>query len=156
MNTPLPPRPTAALPLRRALVALGLLAALSATAKPGNGNGNGNGKARGQSPDFTPPGLVDKGGIPPGLADKSVPGPGRAPIEIPVLKAPPALRIETPPPRPSVKHVWVPGFWAWKSDDYAWAPGAWMMPPEPAAVWVPPRFEKRSTGNVFVSGFWRL
>jgi hypothetical protein len=105
-----------------------------------------------------PPGLADKGGVPPGLADKGGVPPGlrRAPVEIVVLKAPPPLRIEVTPPRPSVKHVWVPGYWAWESNAYVWLPGAWMAPPEPSAVWVAPRLEKRSGVNVFISGYWRL
>ena len=156
MNTPLPLNLVTSDRLRSIAIALGLMVALtgSANAKPGNGNANNNGKGRGNSPDFVPPG---QGGVPPGLADKGVPpGLRRAPIEFVVLKAPPPLRIEPTLPRPSVKHVWVPGFWTWQSDAYVWAPGAWMIPPEPNAVWVTPRFEKRSGGNVFISGFWRL
>ena len=113
-----------------------------ASAKPGNGKGKGN------SPDFVPPGLADKGGIPPGHR--------RAPVEVVVLKAPPSLRVEVMTARPSAKHVWVPGFWAWESNAYVWMPGAWMMPPEPAAVWIPPRYEARSGVNIQISGYWRL
>ena len=126
------------------VVALGLFVVMagSATAKPGNGKGKGN------SPDFVPPGLADKGGIPPGHR--------RAPVEVIVLKAPPPLRIETQLPRPSTRHVWVPGYWMWETNAYAWTPGVWVLPPEPAAVWVPPRYETRSGVSVHISGFWRL
>ena len=132
--------------LRTAVIGIGLLIALtaSATAKPGNGNGKG----RGNSPDFVPPGLADKGGVPPGLR--------RAPVEVVVVKPPPALRIEIPLPRPSPKHIWVPGYWTWQTDAYVWAPGVWMLPPEPNAVWVEPRVEKRSGVSIYISGFWRL
>lgn len=136
-----------------ALVALGLLitSANLASASPGKGKGKGN------SPDFVPPGLADKGGIPPGHVDKSVPpGHRRAPLEVVVMSAPPALRAERMLPRPSATHVWVPGYWMWESSAYVWMPGAWMAPPEPAAVWVAPRFEKRSGVSVFISGYWRL
>ena len=138
-----------------ALVAVGLLATFalssSVAAKPGNGKGKGN------SPDFVPPGLADKGGVPPGQLDKSIPpGHRRAPVEVIVVSAPPALRVEKMPPRPIVGHVWVPGYWMWEADAYVWLPGAWMAPPEPAAVWVAPRFERRSGVNVFISGYWRL
>ena len=124
-----------------------LVTAHVASAKPGNGKG------KGQSGDFVPPG---HGGTPPGLADKVPPGHRRAPVEFVVIKAPPPLRVEVTPPRPSVKHVWVPGYWVWETNAYVWAPGVWMPPPEPAAVWVAPRFETRSGVSVFISGYWRL
>jgi hypothetical protein len=124
-----------------AVLNVSLALASTAIAKPGNGKG------RGQSPDFVPPGQVDKG-VPPGHR--------RAPIEVVVLRSPPALRIEVVPPRPSVKHVWVSGFWSWETNAYVWLPGAWMPPPEPAAVWVAPRFETRGAVSVFISGFWRI
>ena len=124
-------------------VAIGSLIAIlgEAYAKPGNGKGRGN------SPDFVPPGLVDKS-VPPGHR--------RAPVEVIVMKAPPALRIEVVPARPSAKHVWVAGYWYWESNAYAWRPGAWMAPPEPAAVWVTPTFEKRNGVSVYISGYWKL
>jgi hypothetical protein len=143
--------------LRSSATLLGCVIACTclAVAKPGNSNGNGKGK--GQSPDFVPPGLADKGG-PPGLVDKGVPpGLRRAPVEIIVTKLPPPLRVEAVPVRPSVKHVWVPGYWILESSaSYQWSPGVWMLPPEPAAIWVPARVEQRSGVNVFISGFWRL
>jgi hypothetical protein len=111
-----------------------------ALAKPGNGNGKG----KGQSGDFVPPGQVDKG-IPPGLR--------RAPIEIVVRKAPPPLRVEAITVRPSPRHVWVAGYWMWDGG-YVWVPGVWMAPPEPAAVWVVPRYESRS--GIYISGYWKL
>ena len=111
-----------------------------ALAKPGQGKG------RGQSPDFVPPGHVDKG-VPPGLR--------RAPVEVVVVKPPPPLRVEVVLARPSARHVWVPGYWIW-SDGYVWMPGVWMAPPEPAAVWVAPRFETRSGVSVYISGYWKL
>ena len=113
----------------------------TAVAKPGNGKG------KGQSADFVPPGQVDKG-VPPGHR--------RAPIEVVVVKLPPPLRVEVVSPRPSVKHVWVPGYWTWESNGYVWLPGAWMPPPEPAAVWVAPRLETRSGVSIYISGYWRL
>jgi hypothetical protein len=48
-----------------------------------------------------------------------------------VLKAPPPLRVETPLPRPSAKHIWVPGFYAWQSDAYAWTPERGCCPRSP-------------------------
>lgn len=132
--------------IRICVLALSALAAVSlAAAKPDNGKGKG--KGQGQGPDFVPPGHADKG-VPPGLR--------RAPVEFVVVKAPPALRVEVIPARPSVKHVWVPGYWLWEADAYVWMPGVWMAPPEPAAVWIAPRFERRSGVSVFISGYWKL
>jgi hypothetical protein len=123
-----------------------LLSSQMMVADPGNGKGKGKGK--GNSPDFVPPGLVEKGGVPPGQR--------RAPVEIVVKQAPPTVRVEVVPARPSPKHIWVPGFWTWETTAYAWTPGIWMLPPEPAAVWVAPRFESRSGVSVFISGYWKL
>ncbi len=126
---------------------LGLLLAVPAAVTADPPAGKGKGKAHGNSPDFTPPGLVNKG-IPPGHR--------RAPVEFVVVKAPPPLRVETIPARPGAAHVWIGGYWHWESDAYLWVPGAWITPPEPKAVWIPPRVEQRSGVSVFISGFWRL
>lgn len=134
---------------RLALV-LGLMVGLagSVPAKPDHAKGKGNGKAHGAGSDFVPPGLADKGGVPPGLR--------RAPVEIVVTKGPPPVRIEKIPARPGPQHIWVSGYWMWEADAYVWLPGAWILPPEPAAVWVPPRFERRSGVSIFISGYWKL
>ncbi len=122
-----------------------VLAALgTAHAKPDNGKGKG----RGHSGDFTPPGLVDKGGVPPGHR--------RAPVEIVVTAAPPPLRMEKAPARPAAGYLWVAGYWTWAERAYVWVPGVWMPPPEPTAVWVAPRFEARSGLGVYISGYWKL
>ncbi len=123
--------------------------------KPGQSKGKGHGN--GNSADFTPPGRSDRG--PPGLANTGGIPPGhlrRAPVEFRVEQAPPPMRVEQMLPRPTGAQVWVPGYWMWESSTYVWTPGAWMAPPEPAAVWVAPRFEKRSGVTLFISGYWRL
>ena len=95
--------------------------------------------------------------MPPGQADKGVPpGLRRAPVEVVVVKAPPALRVEVVPARPSPKHVWIAGYWLWETNAYAWVPGVWMAPPEPAAVWVAPRVETRSGVTVQITGYWKI
>ena len=126
--------------------ATALLLPCLALADPGNGKGKG--KGRGNSPDFVPPGLVEKGGVPPGLR--------RAPVEIVVKQAPPKARVEVIAVRPGPAYVWVPGYWTWETSAYVWTPGVWVLPPEPAAVWVPPRYEPRSGVGVFISGYWCL
>jgi hypothetical protein len=119
-------------------LALGLAAATSASAEQGKGKGKGNSEGKGKSADWVPPGHR------------------RAPVEIVVTAAPPAVRKETMPARPSSAHVWVAGYWVWQSDAYAWTPGVWMQPPEPEVVWVAPRHEVRSGVTIYISGFWRL
>jgi hypothetical protein len=98
----------------------------------------GMAKEVGHSPDFVPPGHR------------------REPVEVVVHGAPPAARVEVIAERPSAAHVWVGGFWAWGGTAYVWTPGAWMLPPEPACVWVPPRYEERSGVHVYISGYWKL
>jgi hypothetical protein len=104
----------------------------------GNGNGKGNGKAVGQAADFIPPGHR------------------RAPVEVVVKEAPPAIRVEAMTARPSVAHIWVPGFWVWESGSYVWTKSVWILPPEPAAVWVQPRYEQRASVHIMISGYWRI
>lgn len=119
-----------------------LVCATAALADPGNGKGNGKGKEHGngtgKSADFIPPGHR------------------RAPVEVIVVQAPPPLRVEVVSVRPSAAHVLVTGYWIWESSAYVWAPGVWVLPPEPAAVWVAPRYEERSGVHISISGFWKI
>jgi hypothetical protein len=111
---------------------------MAAKAENQKGKGHDNGKAVGQSPDFIPPGHR------------------RAPVEVVVKEAPPALRVEVMSARPSAAHVWVAGFWNWEASAYVWTPSVWMLPPAPAAVWVQPRYEARTSVSVYISGYWRI
>ena len=121
-----------------------LACATSALADPKADKGNGKGpdkapgKGVGKSSDFIPPGHR------------------RAPVEVIVVQAPPALRVETIIVRPSERHVLVPGFWVWGGTAYVWTSAVWVLPPEPAAVWVEPRYEDRSGVHISISGYWRL
>ena len=117
-------------------LALGFTTAVSAD--PGQGKGKGNDKPKGKSADWVPPGHR------------------RAPVEVVVKAAPPAPRNEAQPARPSASHIWVAGYWDWQGDAYTWAPGTWMLPPEPQTVWVAPRYEQRSGVSIYITGFWRL
>src|SRR3954452_22360263 len=42
--------------------------------------------------------------------------------------APPALRVETQPARPSARHVWQNGYWRWNNREYVWVGGYWDEP----------------------------
>lgn len=133
--------PSSALRLLACALLLGVAVPVLVSGKPDKAKG------KGASPDFVPPGHADKG-VPPGHR--------RAPIEVIVKAPPPAVRIEVVPARPSPRHFWVAGFWSWEADGYVWVTGTWILPPEPAAVWVAPRFESRSGVSVFISGYWKL
>jgi hypothetical protein len=71
-----------------------------------------------------------------------------------VMQAPPAAQQEIPTPRPSESHVWVAGYWSWKSDHYEWLAGHWEIPPRTGAVWVPPRWQPEGTAWRFYEGYW--
>ena len=72
--------------------------------------------------------------------------------------------VRTRPPRaiherrvapPARGYVWAPGYHRWDGRGYVWSPGQWMNPPRPHARWVPPHWQQRRDGWVFVEGHWR-
>jgi hypothetical protein len=73
-----------------------------------------------------------------------------------VHRPPPPMIVERIGPRPGPEVVWVPGYYAARGDDWFWVPGHYERPPRPGAVWVEPRYERRSPTEVHFSlGFWR-
>ena len=70
------------------------------------------------------------------------------------MQAPPQAQQEVPTARPSRDHVWVPGYWAWRTDRYEWTAGHWEIPPRAGAVWVPPRCQPEGTSWRFYEGYW--
>jgi hypothetical protein len=71
-----------------------------------------------------------------------------------VMQAPPAAQQEIPTPRPTASHVWVPGYWTWKNNQYQWMAGHWEVPPRSGAVWIPPRWQPEGTSWRFFEGYW--
>ena len=72
-----------------------------------------------------------------------------------VTQAPPAPQAENVPERPSDRHVWIAGYWAWRDDRYEWISGHWTIPPKEGSTWVPPRWEQESDGRYrFYDGHW--
>ena len=71
-----------------------------------------------------------------------------------VMQAPPAAQQEVPSPRPSSTHVWVPGYWTWRNNQYQWMAGHWEAPPRSGAVWVPPRWQPEGSSWRFYEGYW--
>lgn len=80
-----------------------------------------------------------------------------APADELVLVPPPPPRHEVvlERERPSARHVWIYGYWAWRDGRHVWIAGHWEVPPHPYDVWVAPRWEHRGKGYVFISGHWR-
>ena len=72
-----------------------------------------------------------------------------------VVTAPPEPRREMVYARPTSRHVWVPGYWAWSHNQYVWVAGHYALPPGGRAVWVEPRWDRRGKNWVFVEGHWR-
>jgi len=72
-----------------------------------------------------------------------------------VMQAPPAMQQEVILAQPTSDHKWVPGFWTWRNEHYEWMAGHWELPPNSNAVWVAPRWERRSDGSYrFFEGYW--
>ena len=68
-------------------------------------------------------------------------------------KAPPALKTEVRPPRPSKSAVWISGHWKWSGTRYVWVSGYWNQ--KPKGTWVPGHWAKRRSGHVWIKGHWR-
>lgn len=75
--------------------------------------------------------------------------------QVVVRVGPPAPIVETRPVAPGAGYVWTPGYHRWDGNRYVWAPGAYVMPPRPHAVWVPHHYVRRRGGYVLVEGRWR-
>jgi hypothetical protein len=69
--------------------------------------------------------------------------------------APPALRVETPPPPPSRTLIWEPGRWNWSGTDWQWTPGRYAQPPMPQEAWVPGHWNEESQGWIWEDGHWQ-
>jgi hypothetical protein len=80
---------------------------------------------------------------------------GAGAAEVIVRIGPPAPIHERRIARPGPGYIWTPGYHRWDGRAYVWAPGAWVLPPRPHAVWVPHRWERRNGGWVMIEGHWR-
>jgi hypothetical protein len=72
-----------------------------------------------------------------------------------VMQAPPTPPQEAVPARPSTSHEWIPGYWTWRNNAYAWMAGHWEVPPRSGSVWVAPRWEREGNSYRFYEGYWR-
>lgn len=81
-----------------------------------------------------------------------------APADVALVRVePPAVRYEAvpvlPPDRAAREH-WQPGHWRWDGREYVWVPGRYAVRPQPNAVWIAPRWERRGAGWVMIEGRW--
>jgi hypothetical protein len=79
---------------------------------------------------------------------------GTRPPEITVPQPPPPPREEMRMPPPSQGQVWLPGYWSWNNNEWAWMPGRLEKPPERMATWVPGQWTQRGDAWVWRSGHW--
>ena len=75
--------------------------------------------------------------------------------EVIIVREPPPPRREVVPARAVPGQIWISGYWAWHGDRHIWVGGHFERPPRARAVWVEPRWERRSSGHIFIEGFWR-
>jgi len=68
---------------------------------------------------------------------------------------PPVARVEVVPTSPGFNYVWVGGHWGWRSNNYYWIPGGWVVPSRGFSVWVPGRWNHDGHGWFWTDGYWR-
>jgi hypothetical protein len=67
------------------------------------------------------------------------------------IGAPPAPRVlRVMPPRPTVQHVWIAGYWYPNGRSYKWHAGYWTQPPYQGARWIEPHHD----GQMYFAGYW--
>ncbi|MDP9035295.1 MAG: hypothetical protein M3O50_10850 [Myxococcota bacterium] len=80
------------------------------------------------------------------------PGPA-VPIGVAVSGPPPAPVIEMRPPPPTVRAVWIAGYWHWTGMQYAWIPGHWEEAHEGVQWWAP-SYPMRDGTYFYEPGRW--
>jgi len=69
-------------------------------------------------------------------------------------RAPPRLRHEIRPHRPSRDHIWIAGAWDWRGNDWAWVPGRWDRPGDRGVRWIRPRYHREGSAWRYEPGHW--
>ena len=68
--------------------------------------------------------------------------------------APPGLRVEVRPHSPGLGYVWVPGYWNWTGERYAWVGGRYAIPPR-GRYWAPEHYRRHHHHWDYYEGHWR-
>lgn len=68
--------------------------------------------------------------------------------------APPPIRMEARPYRPSPNYLWVAGYWDRQDDRWAWSPGRWENPGHRGSSWVQPRYQREDGAYRYEPGHW--
>lgn len=76
------------------------------------------------------------------------------PAPIVITRPPPHRVPEARSLAPSPSYVWVEGHYSWQNQQWVWIPGAWVQPPQPAAVWVTPSWD--ASTQTWTAGFWQV
>ena len=71
-----------------------------------------------------------------------------------VTIAPPPPPVETVIVRPSPRHVWVPGHYAYRGRRYVWVDGYHTIPPRGRSAYAPGEWRQSPRGYVWVEGRW--
>jgi hypothetical protein len=68
---------------------------------------------------------------------------------------PPAPMQERMGRAPSRSHIWVGGYWHWRTRRWAWIRGRWAIPPRGFHAWVPGHWMRFRRGWYWRPGHWR-
>jgi hypothetical protein len=74
-------------------------------------------------------------------------------FDVRVRIAPPAVRVEAPPPSPVPDSYWIAGHWGWEAGQHAWFAGHWVAP-RPGEVYVRAHWVREGGEWVFHPGHW--
>lgn len=75
-------------------------------------------------------------------------------VGVTVRVAPPPLPVYIQPPCPVEGFIWIPGYWAYGTDDYYWVPGVWVRPPRFGYLWTPGYWGLVGGFYGFHPGYW--
>lgn len=73
--------------------------------------------------------------------------------QVPQMPPPPATDMVTPSPAPNA--VWIPGYWSYNGNSYAWVAGHWEIPPPNSHSYIAAHWENQGSGYFFVPAYWR-
>ena len=73
-----------------------------------------------------------------------------------VRVGPPGSRVEVIATAPGDGYVWIPGYHAWRGNEYVWVGGHWERPPQARyRQWVPGHWHESRNGWYWTEGRWQ-